>query len=182
MSIHPTLPLHPSQPSPRWASWAIEQLPTSCLVYTRWCIYVSATLSVRPPPPLPPMSTLHSLPLCLYSCPAEFHQYHFSRFHTAFYELKSGPEVWPTATQVPVGARVLFAIIVWCGLCVVKGTYRRIRLESCLKWLEESRGEEVRTCEHLIRVWVLKYHLYTLWILVSLTYSKLLIHISHYYW
>ena len=107
------------------------------------CIWYSLS-----PSPASPSAHVHTSPFSS-SVPVFlpcrlFHQSHLSRFHTAFYELKSGPNVWPTTTQVPV-ARVLFGIIVWYGLCVVKGTFRRTRLESSLKWLEKSRGQEVRT-------------------------------------
>ena len=42
----------------------IQHLPTSCPLYTWWCIDVTATLSTAP------CRRVHSLRLCLYSCPA----------------------------------------------------------------------------------------------------------------
>ena len=54
-----------------WAPCAIQQLPTSYLFNTWWCIYVSPNLAICPtllPPSLRPQ--VLSLHLCLYSCPA----------------------------------------------------------------------------------------------------------------
>ena len=32
--------------APGWAPWAVQHLPSSCLVYTWWCLNVKATLSI----------------------------------------------------------------------------------------------------------------------------------------
>ena len=53
------------------------------LCHTRQCMYVNVTLSICPTRSSPrPCPEVHSLHLCLCSCPADrFHQYHFPRFH-----------------------------------------------------------------------------------------------------
>ena len=53
-----------------WAPCPAQQLATSYLFYTWWCIYVSSTLPVCPPFPSLQCPLVHSLHLCLYSCPA----------------------------------------------------------------------------------------------------------------
>ena len=48
-SLPPQPQSHPSGSSQSWTELrVIQQLPTNCLFYTRHCIYVNATLSVRP--------------------------------------------------------------------------------------------------------------------------------------
>ena len=59
-----------SSQSARLDSCAVQQPPASCLVYTRWCVYVSAALSLPHPVLHLPCPQAHSLRLCLYSCPA----------------------------------------------------------------------------------------------------------------
>ena len=49
-----------------WAPCAIQQLPTSCLFHTWWCICFSATLS----PSLPPSHVHKSVCIHLHCCPA----------------------------------------------------------------------------------------------------------------
>lgn len=47
----PTPDSHPSrasQKTPRWVPWAIQQLPSSSLVYTWYCMFVSTVRSIRP--------------------------------------------------------------------------------------------------------------------------------------
>ena len=71
-------PSHPPYPSPlgghkalSWSPCAMQLLPTSYLFYIWYCIYVNATLSLRPSLPLPPPRVLKPiLYVCLYSCPA----------------------------------------------------------------------------------------------------------------
>lgn len=83
----PCTPLHPIRPS-RWAlSTGLSSLcyirlfPTSCLLYTGWCMYVyfSATLSSCLSLSLLPLCAhVHSSQLRLCSCPANS-LYHVSR-------------------------------------------------------------------------------------------------------
>ena len=63
-------PSHPSKLSQSWSPCAMQQLPTSHPFYIWQCIYVNATLSLRPSFPFPPCPQVHSLHLHLYSCPA----------------------------------------------------------------------------------------------------------------
>ena len=68
--LPPTPP--PSHPlghhrASRWASCAIRQVPTCCLFYAWWCVYVDPSLPVHPPSLCPLVCSLH---LCLYPCPA----------------------------------------------------------------------------------------------------------------
>ena len=71
----PTLPIHPSSHSgaPSWVPSAIQRLPTTCVFYTWQCINVKAALWVCPMLSFPLLPTscpqVHSLCLCLYSCP-----------------------------------------------------------------------------------------------------------------
>ena len=73
-----TSPSHPPYPTPlgghkapSWSPCAMRLLPTSYLFYIWQCIYVHATLSLRPSlPSFSPGPQVHSLCLRLYSCPA----------------------------------------------------------------------------------------------------------------
>ena len=65
---HPTPLGHRRAPSPSPCS--VQQVPASCLLHSWQCTYVRSNLPVHPihlPLPYPPV---HSLPLRLYSCPA----------------------------------------------------------------------------------------------------------------
>ena len=84
-TLHPTALGHHRAQS--WGPCAIEQLPTSCLCYTRFCLHVSATLSTNPtlchPNPLPLVSTCRfSMSASLFLPCEQAHLYHLSRFHT----------------------------------------------------------------------------------------------------
>ena len=91
--IHTSLPSQASLLSPNptplghhrasgWAPCVIQQLLTSYIFYTRQCIYVDATFSIR---------TTLSFPHCVHKAVStsaspflpckQVHQYHFSRFH-----------------------------------------------------------------------------------------------------
>ena len=88
MSFYP-MPLgHHSVPS--WAPCAIEQLPTSYFTHGGVYIYHCSSPNLSHPPLLPLCPHVHSLCLCLYSCPANrFICTIFSRF----YESESESEV-----------------------------------------------------------------------------------------
>ena len=144
LSLPPTLPLHPSRSS--------QSTELSSLCYaaaSHWltvshkvvCIHQGYFLS-----PSPMSTQVHSLPLCLSSCPAD--SFISPIFLDSIQRFVSWSQALMSDQQpVPVGTRVLFGIIVWCGLCVVKGTFRRTRLESCLKWLDKSRGQEKKNVD-----------------------------------
>ena len=80
MSPHPLLlepPSHPPYPTPLGhhkaqssSPCAMLLFPTSELFYIWWYIYVDATLTSPQLPPPIPCSQVHSLGLCLCSCPA----------------------------------------------------------------------------------------------------------------
>ena len=72
----PSLPPHPTPLGCHralvWAACAIQQIPAGWLCYACWCIYVSATLSIRPTLSFPDCvhkSSLNLLQLCLHSMP-----------------------------------------------------------------------------------------------------------------
>ena len=71
LDLPPLLLSYPSRSSRAlsWAPCAIRQLPTSYLIYTWWCIYLSATLNSSHPPLWPLCPQVHFLHLGLYSCP-----------------------------------------------------------------------------------------------------------------
>ena len=56
--------------APSWASCTIQQLPTSCLFYTWWCIYSSHS----------PSSSTPFLPLCPHICSLHLHSCPANRF------------------------------------------------------------------------------------------------------
>ena len=71
LDLRPTTPVSPHRAA-SWAPTAVNQLPTSQLSYTRQCymsVPISQLILLSPSPPaLCPQ--VHSLCLCLYSCPA----------------------------------------------------------------------------------------------------------------
>ena len=81
ISIYPlplARPSHTAPPHPCRSSrsaglnpCAVQQPPTSCLVYTWWCLSIRQRYSLSSPHPLLPLPCpqVHSLHLCLYSCP-----------------------------------------------------------------------------------------------------------------
>ena len=65
---HPTPPGHRRAPSPSPCS--VQQVPAGCLLYSWTCTYVRSSLPVHPTHLPLPYLPVRSLPLCLYSCPA----------------------------------------------------------------------------------------------------------------
>ena len=69
----PSRPIHPTplghHRALSWAPCVIEQLPTSYLFYTRYCIYARAIFQSVSPSPSPLCLHIHFLHLRLYSCP-----------------------------------------------------------------------------------------------------------------
>ena len=67
--------------APDWAPCAIQHLPTTYLFYTWSYISVGPSLPFIPPFPSPPLGPhVHSLCLCLYSCPANLEKWYWKVF------------------------------------------------------------------------------------------------------